>query len=154
MTDANFDLVILGAGSGGYAAALRAAELGQTVALIEKNKVGGICLNWGCIPTKAYLHAAEVADSARESAQFGIHATIDKIDLAGVRIYADAVVNRLYSGLSGLVRSRGITLVPGVGRLLITHVPPWSSREVAVVEARATYDGPVEAVTAGATYDI
>ena len=78
----NFDVVILGAGSGGYACALRASQLGLTVALVEKNKLGGTCLHVGCIPTKALLHAAEVADSARESEQFGVNATFESIDMA------------------------------------------------------------------------
>ena len=119
-----FDLVVLGAGSGGYACALRAAQLGLTVGLVEKDKVGGTCLHRGCIPTKAILHAAEVADAAREGAQFGIHATIDKIDLAGVRGYADGVVGRLYKGLSGLIAGRGITVVPGEGRLSLIDSSP------------------------------
>ena len=110
MTDA-FDVVVLGAGSGGYACALRAAQLGLRVALVEKDKVGGTCLHQGCIPTKAILHAAEVADAARDGSQFGIHASIDKVDLAGVVGYADGVVARLYKGLSGLIASRGITVV-------------------------------------------
>jgi pyruvate/2-oxoglutarate dehydrogenase complex dihydrolipoamide dehydrogenase (E3) component len=106
-----FDLVVLGAGSGGYACALRAAQLGSRVVLVEKDKVGGTCLHRGCIPTKAMLHAAEVADSVRNGSQFGVHAAIDKIDLAGVVSYADSVVGRIYKGLSGLVSSRGITVV-------------------------------------------
>ena len=117
---ASFDLVVLGAGSGGYACALRAAQLGFTVALVEKDKVGGTCLHRGCIPTKAMLHAAEVADSARNGSQFGVHAAIDKIDLAEVVSYADSVVGRIYRGLSGLVSSRGITVVHGAG-LLTQH---------------------------------
>ncbi len=112
-----FDLVVLGAGSGGYACALRAAQLGFTVALVEKDKVGGTCLHRGCIPTKAMLHAAEVADSVRGGSQFGVHAAIDKIDLAGVVAYADSVVGRMYKGLSGLVSGNGITVVQGNGRL-------------------------------------
>ena len=100
-----FDLVILGAGSGGYACALRAAQLGLSVALVEQDRLGGTCLHRGCIPTKAILHAAEVADAARDGAQFGIHATIDKIDLAGVRAYSEGVVSRLYKGLTGLISS-------------------------------------------------
>jgi dihydrolipoamide dehydrogenase len=112
-----FDLVVLGAGSGGYACALRAAQLGFTVALVEKDKVGGTCLHRGCIPTKAMLHAAEVADSVRGGSQFGVHAAIDKIDLAGVVGYADSVVGRIYKGLSGLVSGNGITVVQGDGRL-------------------------------------
>jgi dihydrolipoamide dehydrogenase len=111
------DLVILGGGSGGYACALRASELGLSVVLIEKDKVGGTCLHYGCIPTKALLHAAEVADSARESEQFGVKATLDGIDMNGVNNYKDQVTGRLYKGLQGLIKSRGITYVEGEGRL-------------------------------------
>ena len=96
-----FDLLVLGAGSGGYACALRAAQLGLSVGLVEKDKVGGTCLHRGCIPTKAILHAAEVADAARDGAQFGVHATIEKIDLAAVVAYAEGVVGRLYKGCPG-----------------------------------------------------
>ncbi|MFN8146713.1 MAG: dihydrolipoyl dehydrogenase [Candidatus Nanopelagicales bacterium] len=112
-----FDLVILGGGSGGYAAALRGAQLGLSVALIEKDKLGGTCLHYGCIPTKALLHAAEVADSAKESAAYGIKATFDGVDLPGVYTYRDGVVGRLYKGLQGLVKSRNVELVEGTGRL-------------------------------------
>ena len=115
----SFDLIVLGAGSGGYACALRAAQLGFSVALVEKDKVGGTCLHRGCIPTKAMLHAAEVADSVRNGSQFGIHAAIDKVDLAGVVSYADSVVGRIYRGVSGLISARQITIVQGAGRL--TH---------------------------------
>ncbi len=115
--DNEFDIVILGAGSGGYACALRAAQLGLNVALVEKDKLGGTCLHVGCIPTKALLHAAEVADSARESERFGVLASLDGIDMPGVNAYKDGVVNRLFKGLAGLVKGRGITLVEGAGRL-------------------------------------
>src|SRR4029453_4309767 len=114
---ASFDLLVLGAGSGDYACALRAAQLGFTVALVEKDKVGVTCLPRGCIPTKAMLHADEGADSVRMGSQFGVHAAIDKIDLAGVVSYADSVVARIYKGLSGLVSSNGITVVQGAGRV-------------------------------------
>ncbi|MGW7350364.1 dihydrolipoyl dehydrogenase [Streptomyces sp. NPDC054784] len=112
-----FDLVILGGGSGGYAAALRAAQLGLDVALIEKNKLGGTCLHQGCIPTKALLHAGELADQARESAEFGVKATFEGIDIAGVHKYKDGVIAGLYKGLQGLVASRKVTYVEGEGRL-------------------------------------
>jgi dihydrolipoamide dehydrogenase len=112
-----YDLVVLGGGSGGYAAALRAAELGLTVALVERDKVGGTCLHRGCIPTKALLHAGEVADSARESAAFGVKATFDGIDVPKVHAYKDKVVEKLYKGLAGLIKSRKIELVSGSGRL-------------------------------------
>ena len=113
-----FDVVILGAGSGGYACALRAAQLGLNVALVEKGKLGGTCLHVGCIPTKALLHAAEVADATRESEQFGVRATLDGIDMAGVNAYKDGVVSRLFKGLAGLIKARGITVVEGEGRLV------------------------------------
>jgi dihydrolipoyl dehydrogenase len=113
-----FDVVILGAGSGGYACALRAAQLGLSVALVEKDKVGGTCLHVGCIPTKALLHAAEVADAARESEKFGVRATLEGIDMTGVNSYKDGVVSRLYKGLTGLIKGRGITVVEGSGRLI------------------------------------
>jgi dihydrolipoamide dehydrogenase len=111
------DIVILGAGSGGYACALRAAQLGLSVALVEKDKLGGTCLHVGCIPTKALLHAAEVADAARDSEKFGVRASLDGVDMPGVNAYKDGVVNRLHKGLSGLVKGRGITVVEGTGRL-------------------------------------
>ena len=113
MTTHTFDIVVLGGGSGGYAAALRASELGKSVALIEKDKVGGTCLHRGCIPTKALLHAAEVADTARDGAQFGVKTTFESIDMAGVHSYKDRVVSRLHKGLQGLVKSGGIDYVEG-----------------------------------------
>jgi len=112
-----FDVVILGGGSGGYAAALRGAQLGLSVALIERDKLGGTCLHYGCIPTKALLHAAEVADSAREASHIGVKATLEGIDLIAVNAYRDGVVSRLYKGLQGLVKSRDVTFVEGTGRL-------------------------------------
>ena len=117
MAEVDFDVLILGAGSGGYACALRAAQLGLTVGLVEKGNVGGTCLHVGCIPTKALLHAAEVADSAREANQFGVQATFDGIDMAGVNAYKDGVVSRLYKGLTGLIGSRGITVIEGQGTM-------------------------------------
>jgi len=112
------DLVILGGGSGGYACALRASQLGLSVVLIEKGKLGGTCLHNGCIPTKALLHAAEVADSTRESDSFGVRATFEGIDMPKVNEYKDGVISRLYKGLQGLVKSRGVTYVEGFGRLV------------------------------------
>ena len=114
----NFDLVILGGGSGGYAAALRGAQLGLSVALIEADKLGGTCLHRGCIPTKALLHAGEIADGTREASHFGINATFNSIDMAGVNSYKDGVVTKLHKGLQGLVKSRNITFIEGHGRLV------------------------------------
>jgi dihydrolipoamide dehydrogenase len=119
VTDSSgYDIVILGGGSGGYACALRAAELGKRVALIERGKVGGTCLHRGCIPTKALLHAAEIADHTRDSAAFGVQATLQGIDMAGVNAYKDKVVTRLWKGLEGLIKSRKIDVIQGDGRLV------------------------------------
>ncbi|GAA4123537.1 dihydrolipoyl dehydrogenase [Knoellia locipacati] len=114
----SYDVVILGGGSGGYACAFRAAELGLRVALVEKAKLGGTCLHVGCIPTKALLHAAEVADSAREGAQFGVRTTLEGIDMAGVNAYKDGVVSRLHKGLIGLAKAHKVVIVEGSGRLV------------------------------------
>jgi dihydrolipoamide dehydrogenase len=114
----NFDLIILGGGSGGYAAALRASELGMSVGLVEKGKLGGTCLHVGCIPTKALLHAAEVADNAREAAKFGVSATLEGIDIAAVTAYREGVVASKWKGLQGLLRTRGVTVIEGAGRLV------------------------------------
>lgn len=117
MADHNFDIVILGGGSGGYAAALRASQLGKNVALIEKDKLGGTCLHRGCIPTKALLHSAEVADVTREAGQFGVIAQFGSIDMNQVNKYRDGIVDRLFKGLTGLVTSKNVTVVSGDGRL-------------------------------------
>jgi dihydrolipoamide dehydrogenase len=111
------DLVILGGGSGGYAAALRASQLGLSVVLVERDRLGGTCLHQGCVPTKALLHAAELADAARAGASHGILATFAGVDLDRVNAFKDGVVQRLYKGLQGLVQSSGTTLVRGEGRL-------------------------------------
>lgn len=112
------DVVILGGGSGGYACALRASQLGLSVVLIEQDKLGGTCLHRGCIPTKALLHAAEVADTAREGENYGVHSTFNGIDMTKVNTYKDGVIGRLFKGLQGLVKSREITYVEGTGRLV------------------------------------
>lgn len=118
MADHTFDLVVLGGGSGGYAAAIRASELGMTVGLIEKDKVGGTCLHRGCIPTKALLHSAEVADVSREAAHYGINTTFGGVDMNAVNAYRDNIVSKKYKGLVGLVKARGITTIEGEGRLI------------------------------------
>ncbi|HVK24359.1 MAG TPA: dihydrolipoyl dehydrogenase [Actinokineospora sp.] len=118
MTDTSADLVILGGGSGGYACAFRAAELGLSVILVEKDKVGGTCLHRGCIPTKALLHAAEVADLAREGDQFGVKSSLEGIDMNGVNSYKDGIVAGLHKGLQGLFKANKVTVVEGTGKFV------------------------------------
>ena len=117
-----FDLLILGGGSGGYACALRAAQLGLSVALVEEDKLGGTCLHRGCIPTKALLHAGEVADSSRHASEFGVNAQFISMDMLAVNAYKDGVINKLHKGLQGLVKSRNITYIEGHGRLVGKNV--------------------------------
>jgi dihydrolipoamide dehydrogenase len=117
VADHSFDVVILGGGGGGYAAALRSAQLGKTVALVEKDKLGGTCLHRGCIPTKALLHSAEIADNTREAENFGINASLNSIDMPKVNSYRDGIIDKLFKGLTGLVNSKNITVVAGEGRL-------------------------------------
>ena len=114
----DFDIVVLGGGSGGYATALRAAQLGAKVALVEADKLGGTCLHYGCVPTKALLHAAELADNARDGSHFGVLSEFKGIDMAGVNNYKDGVVSGLYKGLQGLIKSRAITVFDGWGTLV------------------------------------
>ena len=118
MTDTVYDMVILGAGSGGYAAALRGAQLGLRVALIEADKIGGTCLHRGCVPTKAILHSAETAEAVREAAAVGVRAVYQGLDMPAVQKYKNGVISRMYKGLQGLVSSRGIEVVSGWGRLV------------------------------------
>ncbi|THV43290.1 dihydrolipoyl dehydrogenase [Glycomyces buryatensis] len=116
--NAGYDVVILGGGSGGYASAFRAAELGMTVALIEKDKVGGTCLHRGCIPTKALLHAGEVADTTRDSEDFGVLAEFKGIDMAAVNKYKDGIVAKMYKGLQGLFKANKVDIINGTGKLV------------------------------------
>lgn len=112
------DVVILGAGSGGYAAAIRSAELGKSVVLIEEREIGGTCLHRGCIPTKALLHTAEVADSARSAAKVGVRVSGVEVDAGQGQSFKERIVQRLHKGLSGLIASHDITVVHGRGRLI------------------------------------
>jgi len=112
-----FDLVVLGGGTGGYSAALRAAELGMSVSLVERGKVGGTCLHQGCIPTKALLHAAEVYDTARDGERFGIKAADVTFDWDTVQTYKTGVVDRMYKGLQGLLKHRKVEVIEATGEL-------------------------------------
>lgn len=117
MSDELFDVVVLGGGSGGYAAALRARQLGLTVALIERDKLGGTCLHRGCVPTKALLHTAEVADSAREAHTVGVQAEFLGVDAEAARVWREKIIAKKFAGLTGLVAARGVQVFAGNGRL-------------------------------------
>ncbi|MFV0374606.1 dihydrolipoyl dehydrogenase [Microbacterium sp.] len=117
MTEHSADLVLLGGGSGGYATALRAAELGRSVVVVEKDKLGGTCLHRGCVPTKALLHAAEVMDHVRDAAAVGVNAAVEGVDVTRLTAYREGIVAKKYAGLTALLTSRGITVVAGEGRL-------------------------------------
>ncbi len=117
MTQHNFDVVILGGGSGGYSTAIRAVELGMTAAVIEKDKLGGTCLHRGCVPTKAMLHVAEIADVSREGSQYGVQSSFSGIDVPAVNAFRDGIISKKYKGLQGLLKARGVTVIDGVGTL-------------------------------------
>jgi dihydrolipoamide dehydrogenase len=136
MSDTAVDLVVLGGGSAGYACAMRAAELGSTVVLIERDKLGGTCLHRGCVPTKALLHAAEVADEVKESAAVGIKSAFEGVDVEALHAYKNGIVNKHFKGLTGLVASRGVTVVAGDG----TFVGPRSVK-VGSGDDAVTYTG-------------
>lgn len=116
-TTDQFDVVILGGGSGGYAAALRGAQLGQKIALVEKDKLGGTCLHRGCVPTKALLHVGELADAPSEASEVGLDLTLNAVDVDKMLGFKDKIVGRLHKGLQGLVKSRKVEYVEGFGRL-------------------------------------
>ena len=119
-TAQEFDILVLGAGSGGYAAALRAVQLGFSVGLVEKAKLGGTCLHNGCIPTKALLHSAELADHAKDASKYGVNLSMDSIDMAAVNAYKDGIIAGKFKGLTGLIKSKGITVIEGEGKLVGT----------------------------------
>ena len=116
-TTDQFDVVILGGGSGGYAAALRGAQLGLKIAMVEKDKLGGTCLHRGCVPTKAMLHVGEVADAPSEGKDLGLDISLNAVDIEKILGFKDKVIGRLYKGLQGLVKSRDIEYIEGFGRL-------------------------------------
>jgi len=116
MTDP-VDLCIIGAGPGGYVAAIRAAQLGMRVAIVEREHLGGVCLNRGCIPTKAMLRVADVYATLQRGAEFGILADNVRLDYGRALRFRDRVVDALRNGVAGLLRSQGVQVLTGHGRL-------------------------------------
>jgi dihydrolipoamide dehydrogenase len=114
----DFDVIVLGGGTGGYSTALRAAQLGLDVALVERDKVGGTCLHWGCIPTKAVLQTAEVAETAQEAADFGVTLDYQGIEVKALNEHKDAVVEKMWKGVVGALKHRGVETVHGTGKLV------------------------------------
>jgi len=112
----SFDVIIIGGGPGGYVSAIRASQLGLTVALVEREHLGGVCLNWGCIPTKALLHAADLLREIRHGADFGILAE-PKVDLAAMVQRSRDVAGQLTKGVGGLLRKHKVTVIDGIARL-------------------------------------
>ena len=123
-----FDCVIIGGGPGGYAAAIRAAQEGLSVALVEKEALGGTCLNWGCIPTKSLLHAADVLRQTRDAKALGVLIKGVDIDLAQMVKQSRDAANQLSNGIAGLMRKHKITVfnetaeILGVGPVSYTHL--------------------------------
>jgi dihydrolipoamide dehydrogenase len=111
-----FDLLVIGGGPGGYVAAIRAAQRGLSVGLVEKERAGGVCLNWGCIPTKAMLRSAEVYETVRNSAEFGVHASDVRVDYDAVLRRKDGIVTGLTDGVAGLLKANGVTVIEGHAR--------------------------------------
>ena len=117
--DVECDVLVLGAGPGGYSAAFRAADLGMKTVLVERYPtLGGVCLNVGCIPSKALLHTAAIMDGARALASHGISFGEAKVDLAKLRAFKDKVVGKLTGGLAGMAKVRKVTVIQGVGTFL------------------------------------
>ncbi|MGW4841861.1 dihydrolipoyl dehydrogenase [Nocardia brasiliensis] len=113
-----FDLLVIGGGPGGYVAAIRGAQRGLRVGLVEKERPGGVCLNWGCIPTKAMLRSAEVFHTLTAAAEFGVYADNVRFDFAAVRQRKDGVVKELTDGVAGLLKANGVTVIEGHARFV------------------------------------
>src|SRR5947209_12798896 len=117
MADSSFDCVVVGSGPGGYVAAIRAAQLGSKTAVIERDAVGGRCLNYACIPAKALLRSADLLDEIRDAGQFGLNVASVEVDYAAVQARREKVVHTLTSGVSGLFKKNEIDLIEGDGTL-------------------------------------
>ena len=109
----DFDLVIIGSGPGGYVAAIRGAQLGLKVAIIEKEALGGICLNWGCIPTKSFLRSAEVLKIIESSEKYGIKSKLGDIDIRDVVKRSRSIAKKLSSGVEYLLKKNKVVIFDG-----------------------------------------
>lgn len=122
LTTTIYDLTVIGAGPGGYEAALEAAKLGLRTALIEKDSLGGTCLNRGCIPTKTLLHSAKLYEEVRDAAQFGISIDHVQADLCGIQKHKQATITTLQKGIAALLKAAKVTVYQGLGTIIDTGV--------------------------------
>lgn len=136
----NYDIVVLGGGTGGYIAAIRAAQLGQSVAVVERDRLGGTCLHRGCIPSKAFLRSAEVYATVKESRQFGIDATGVAVDFPQVLARKNAIVEQLHKGVQFLMKKNKVDVYRGYGRLLGSSIFSPKSGVVSVERDDGEYD--------------
>ncbi|OZF00523.1 MULTISPECIES: dihydrolipoyl dehydrogenase [Nocardiaceae] len=146
------DIVILGGGSGGYSCAIRAEQLGLSVVLIEEDKLGGTCLHRGCIPTKALLHTAEIADAVRGAGHVGVTASLGGVDAGAAVKYQQSVVAALYTGLQGLLKRPNIEIVFGRGRLVDKNTVEVDGRRItgkSVVLATGSYSRTIPGIEVG-----
>jgi dihydrolipoamide dehydrogenase len=118
MPVSTFDAVVIGAGPGGYVAAIRLAQLGKKTALVEKESLGGVCLNWGCIPSKALISAANLVEDVRGAAERGVLVDAPRIDVAKLRAYKDAVVKKLVGGVGQLEKGNGVEVIKGTAKFV------------------------------------
>lgn len=121
MCEYNYDVAVLGAGPGGYECAIRCAQYGKKVALIEARELGGTCLNRGCIPTKALLHSAEIYEGIKNAEDYGITAGEPAFDFARMAEFKDSIVARLRTGVAGLEKAHGVKLIQGFGKVIDAH---------------------------------
>ena len=117
MADTNFDVIVVGGGPGGYVAAIRSAQLGMKTALVEREHLGGICLNWGCIPTKALLRTSEIYHYATHAEQFGLKIEGASVDLAAVVKRSRQIAAQLNGGVGHLLKKNKVTVIDGAGKL-------------------------------------
>lgn len=132
---ARSDVAILGGGNAGYAAALRAAQLGLSVTLVERDKVGGTCLHRGCIPTKALLHSADLVEQIRSAGDFGVLTSEPNVDWGKVLSYKDSVVSRMFKGLQSIIKARKVNLIDGQGRLASSSAIEVEGKETVEADA-------------------
>ena len=121
MTDKSYDAIVIGGGPGGYVAAIRMGQLGQKVLVVDKEYMGGTCLNWGCIPSKAIIYASGLVDKMRHAESMGITVADVKVDVPKMQQWKAGIVKKLTSGVTGLVKSTGGTVVFGNARLTGAH---------------------------------